>query len=145
MEETKTTGYTPADYKNSQNARWCPGCGDHAILNVLHKARAVIGVAPKDTAVISGSGCSSRLPYYMNTYGMHTMHGRAAASTTRIKTANPELTVWQNTGDGDGFFIKQKPAFDVRLSLVGSNMCIKDRLCREQVEQYRSRLQGTQG
>ena len=60
MEETKTTGYTPADYKNSQNARWCPGCGDHAILNVLHKAMAVLGIAPKDTAVISGIGWSSR-------------------------------------------------------------------------------------
>ncbi len=105
MEETKTTGYTPADYKNSQNARWCPGCGDHAILNVLHKAMAVIGVAPKDTAVISGIGCSSRLPYYMNTYGMHTIHGRAAAIATGVKTANPELTVWQISGDGDGLAI----------------------------------------
>ena len=105
MEETISTGYTPADYKNSQNARWCPGCGDHAILNVLHKAMAAIGVAPKDTAVISGIGCSSRLPYYMNTYGMHTIHGRAAAIATGVKTANPELTVWQISGDGDGLAI----------------------------------------
>ncbi|MDE6408856.1 MAG: 2-oxoacid:ferredoxin oxidoreductase subunit beta [Muribaculaceae bacterium] len=105
MEDNKTTGFAPADYKNSQSARWCPGCGDHAILNVLHKAMAELGVAPKDTAVISGIGCSSRLPYYMNTYGMHTIHGRAAAIATGVKTANPELTVWQVSGDGDGLAI----------------------------------------
>lgn len=99
------TVFTPADYKNGQNARWCPGCGDHAILNVLHKAMASLGIAPKDTAVISGIGCSSRLPYYMNTYGMHTIHGRAAAIATGVKTANPELTVWQVSGDGDGLAI----------------------------------------
>ncbi|MDE6717075.1 MAG: 2-oxoacid:ferredoxin oxidoreductase subunit beta [Muribaculaceae bacterium] len=105
MEEQKNSGFTPADYKNSQSARWCPGCGDHAILNVLHKAMAELGVAPKDTAVISGIGCSSRLPYYMNTYGMHTIHGRAAAIATGVKVANPELTVWQISGDGDGLAI----------------------------------------
>ena len=105
MEDNKNTGFAPADYKNSQSARWCPGCGDHAILNVLHKAMAELGVAPKDTAVISGIGCSSRLPYYMNTYGMHTIHGRAAAIATGVKTANPELTVWQVSGDGDGLAI----------------------------------------
>lgn len=105
MEQTSTTGFTPADYKNNQNARWCPGCGDHAILSVLHKAMAVVGVAPKDTVVVSGIGCSSRLPYYMNTYGMHTIHGRAAAIATGVKTARPELTVWQVSGDGDGLAI----------------------------------------
>lgn len=97
--------YTAGDYKNSQNARWCPGCGDHAVLNVLHKAMAELGVAPHNTAVISGIGCSSRLPYYMNTYGMHTIHGRAAAIATGVKTANPELTVWQISGDGDSLAI----------------------------------------
>jgi 2-oxoglutarate ferredoxin oxidoreductase subunit beta len=101
----ENNNYSASDYKNSQSARWCPGCGDHAILNVLHKAMAEIGVAPKDTAVISGIGCSSRLPYYMNTYGMHTIHGRAAAIATGVKTANPELTVWQISGDGDGLAI----------------------------------------
>ena len=105
MENNGTKAYTASDYKNSQNARWCPGCGDHAILNVLHKAMASIGVAPHDTAVISGIGCSSRLPYYMNTYGMHTIHGRAAAIATGVKTANPALTVWQISGDGDGLAI----------------------------------------
>ena len=100
-----TTSYTAADFKNEQTARWCPGCGDHAILNTLHKAMAEVGVAPKDTAVISGIGCSSRLPYYMNTYGMHTIHGRAAAIATGLKTARPDLTVWQISGDGDGLAI----------------------------------------
>ena len=105
MEQNIEKKYTPADFKNEQAARWCPGCGDHAILNVLHKAMAEIGVAPKDIAVISGIGCSSRLPYYMNTYGMHTIHGRAAAIATGLKTARPDLTVWQVSGDGDGLAI----------------------------------------
>ena len=97
--------YQPQDYKNKQNVRWCPGCGDHAILNTLHKAMADVGVAPHDTVVVSGIGCSSRLPYYMDTYGMHTIHGRAAAIATGVKTANPHLTVWQVSGDGDGLAI----------------------------------------
>lgn len=105
MSEETIKAFTPADYKNEQTVRWCPGCGDHAILNVLHKAMAELGVPPHLTAVISGIGCSSRLPYYMNTYGMHTIHGRAAAIATGLKTANPELTVWQISGDGDGLAI----------------------------------------
>ena len=103
MEENKT--YTPADYKSDQAVRWCPGCGDHAILNTLHKAMSTLGIAPHKTAVISGIGCSSRLPYYMNTYGFHTIHGRAAAVATGFKVANPEMTVWQISGDGDGLAI----------------------------------------
>ncbi|MGM9832066.1 MAG: 2-oxoacid:ferredoxin oxidoreductase subunit beta [Candidatus Limisoma sp.] len=102
MEEKK---YQASDYKSDQYVRWCPGCGDHAILNVLHKAMAELGVAPERTAVISGIGCSSRLPYYMNTYGFHTIHGRAAAIATGFKVANPEMTVWQISGDGDGLAI----------------------------------------
>ena len=102
MEENK---YTAANYKSDQSVRWCPGCGDHAILNSLHKAMATVGVAPHMTAVISGIGCSSRLPYYMNTYGFHTIHGRAAAIATGFKVANPEMTVWQISGDGDGLAI----------------------------------------
>ena len=97
--------YTPASFKSDQSVRWCPGCGDHAILNTLHKAMAALGVAPHMTAVISGIGCSSRLPYYMNTYGFHTIHGRAAAIATGFKVANPEMTVWQISGDGDGLAI----------------------------------------
>lgn len=93
--------YTPKDFKSDQYVRWCPGCGDHAVLNCLHKAMAELGVAPSRTAVISGIGCSSRLPYYMNTYGFHTIHGRGAAIATGVKTARPDLTVWLVTGDGD--------------------------------------------
>ena len=102
MEEKK---YQASDFKSDQYVRWCPGCGDHAILNVLHKAMAELGVAPEKTAVISGIGCSSRLPYYMNTYGFHTIHGRGGAVATGFKTANPKMTVWQICGDGDGLAI----------------------------------------
>ena len=97
--------FAPGDFKNSSPVRWCPGCGDHAILNTLHKAMAALGVPPHKTAVISGIGCSSRLPYYMNTYGFHTIHGRAAAISTGFKVANPDMTVWQISGDGDGLAI----------------------------------------
>ncbi|MDE6489463.1 MAG: 2-oxoacid:ferredoxin oxidoreductase subunit beta [Paramuribaculum sp.] len=99
------TTYTAADYKSDQPVRWCPGCGDHAILNSLHKTMATLGVPPEKTAVISGIGCSSRLPYYMNTYGFHTIHGRAAAVATGFKLGNPEMTVWQISGDGDSLAI----------------------------------------
>lgn len=102
MEQTQ---YTPANYKSNQSVRWCPGCGDHAILNTLHKAMATVGVPPHKTAVISGIGCSSRLPYYMNTYGFHTIHGRAAAIATGFKVARPDMSVWQISGDGDGLAI----------------------------------------
>ena len=105
MAQTDNTTYTPADYKSDQPVRWCPGCGDHAVLNSLHKAMATLGVPPHLTAVISGIGCSSRLPYYMNTYGFHTIHGRAAAIATGFKVANPQMTVWQISGDGDGLAI----------------------------------------
>lgn len=93
--------FSPADFKSDQYVRWCPGCGDHAIVNALQKAMAEVGVAPSQTAVISGIGCSSRMPYYLNTYGFHTIHGRGAAIATGVKTSRPDLTVWQMTGDGD--------------------------------------------
>ena len=96
--------YTAKDFKKGQ-PRWCPGCGDHFFLASLHKALAEIGVAPWETAVISGIGCSSRLPYYMNTYAMQTIHGRAAAISTGCKVVNPKLSVWQISGDGDGLAI----------------------------------------
>lgn len=98
------TQYTANSYKSGQ-PRWCPGCGDHAFLAALHKAMAELGVAPHEISVISGIGCSSRLPYYMNTYGMHTIHGRAAAIATGAKVANPKQTIWQVSGDGDGLAI----------------------------------------
>jgi 2-oxoglutarate ferredoxin oxidoreductase subunit beta len=97
--------FAAKDFKSDQYVRWCPGCGDHALLNSLHKAMAELGIAPHNIAVISGIGCSSRLPYYMNTYGFHTIHGRAAAIATGVKVANPELSVWQISGDGDALAI----------------------------------------
>lgn len=100
----EATQYTAADFKKGQ-PRWCPGCGDHFFLSSFHKALAEIGVPPERTAVISGIGCSSRLPHYMATYGMNTIHGRAAAIATGCKVANPELEVWQVSGDGDGLAI----------------------------------------
>lgn len=93
--------FSAKDYKSDQYVRWCPGCGDHALLNCLHKAMSELSIEPHMTAVISGIGCSSRLPYYMNTYGFHTIHGRGAAIATGVKTAKPELSVWLATGDGD--------------------------------------------
>ena len=95
------SNYTFQDYKKGQ-PRWCPGCGDHFFLASLHKAMAEVGVAPYEMAVISGIGCSSRLPYYVNTYAMQTIHGRAAAIATGAKVANPKLCIWQVSGDGDG-------------------------------------------
>jgi 2-oxoglutarate/2-oxoacid ferredoxin oxidoreductase subunit beta len=95
----------PKDFKSDQEVRWCPGCGDHAILNSIHKAMAELGCPREKVAVISGIGCSSRFPYYMNTYGFHTIHGRAAAIASGVKTANPGLEVWMITGDGDAMAI----------------------------------------
>lgn len=90
-----------SDFKSDQYVRFCPGCGDHAICMALQKAMAQIGVPPHQTVVISGIGCSSRMPHYLNTYGFNTIHGRGAAIATGVKTSHPELTVWQMTGDGD--------------------------------------------
>jgi len=98
---TEQKTYQAKDYKSAQLVRWCPGCGDFGVLSSLHKAMAEYGVAPHNTAVISGIGCSSRLPYYMNTYGFHTIHGRGAAIASGVKVANPKLSVWLATGDGD--------------------------------------------
>lgn len=99
--EAEGVKYQAKDYKSDQNVRWCPGCGDYSIINCLHKAMAELNVPPKDMAVISGIGCSSRLPYYMSSYGFHTIHGRGAAIATGVKTARPDLSVWLITGDGD--------------------------------------------
>ena len=90
-----------SQFKSDQYVRFCPGCGDHAICMALQKAMAQIGVPTHETVVISGIGCSSRMPHYLNTYGFNTIHGRGAAIATGVKTAHPELTVWQMTGDGD--------------------------------------------
>ncbi len=93
------------DYKTDQEIRWCPGCGDYAILSGIQKAMASMGKSPDDIVIISGIGCSSRFPYYMNTYGFHTIHGRAPALATGAKIANPDLDIWVITGDGDGLSI----------------------------------------
>ena len=97
--------YTVKDFKSAVEVRWCPGCGDYAIMNAVQKTMADMDIAHKDFAVISGIGCSSRFPYYMNTYGFHTIHGRAAAIASGVKAANPDLTVWVITGDGDSLAI----------------------------------------
>jgi 2-oxoglutarate ferredoxin oxidoreductase subunit beta len=93
------------DFASSQEVRWCPGCGDYAVLKSVTKALADVGAAPEKTVFVSGIGCSSRFPYYIETYGFHTIHGRAPAIATGLKLANPELDVWVVTGDGDGLSI----------------------------------------
>ncbi|MBV1904816.1 MAG: 2-oxoacid:ferredoxin oxidoreductase subunit beta [Pseudomonadales bacterium] len=93
------------DYATDQEVRWCPGCGDYAILKTVQKLMPGLGTAKENTVFVSGIGCSSRFPYYMNTYGFHTIHGRAPAIATGVKLANPELDVWLITGDGDGLSI----------------------------------------
>ena len=93
------------DYATDQEVRWCPGCGDYSILKAVQRALAAQGAKPENTVFVSGIGCSSRLPYHVNTYGFHTIHGRAPAIATGVKLANPELDVWVITGDGDGLSI----------------------------------------
>ena len=90
-----------SQFKSNQYVKFCPGCGDHAICMALQKAMAEVGVPTHETVVISGIGCSSRMPHYLNTYGFNTIHGRGGAIATGVKTSHPELSVWQMTGDGD--------------------------------------------
>ena len=94
-----------ADFVSDQEVRWCPGCGDYAILNNVQKVMPELGIPREKIVFVSGIGCSSRFPYYMNTYGFHSIHGRAPAIATGIKCANPELSVWVITGDGDALSI----------------------------------------
>jgi 2-oxoglutarate ferredoxin oxidoreductase subunit beta len=95
----------PKDFASDQEVRWCPGCGDYAILKAMQKVLAEVGARRETTVCVSGIGCSSRFPYYLSTYGFHTVHGRAPAVATGVKLANPELDVWVMTGDGDGLSI----------------------------------------
>jgi len=97
--------YTAKDFKSGSELRWCPGCGDYAIINAIQGAMAEMGVPHEEFAVISGIGCSSRFPYYMSTFGFHSIHGRAAAIASGVKSANPKLNVWVITGDGDAMAI----------------------------------------
>jgi 2-oxoglutarate ferredoxin oxidoreductase subunit beta len=99
------TPLTKKDFKTDQDVRWCPGCGDYGVLNAVQTAMANLGRPRHETLIISGIGCSSRFPYYMETYGFHTIHGRAPAIATGAKLANPDLDVWVITGDGDGLSI----------------------------------------
>ena len=106
MSETTTAPVlTSKDFATDQEVRWCPGCGDYSILAQVQKVMPTLGIPRENIAIISGIGCSSRFPYYMNTYGMHSIHGRATAIASGLKAARPELSVWVVTGDGDSMSI----------------------------------------
>ena len=96
---------TRKDFVSDQEVRWCPGCGDYAILAAVQKVFPELGVPKENFLIVSGIGCSSRFPYYMDTYGFHSIHGRAPAFASGAKLANPDLSVWIVTGDGDGMSI----------------------------------------
>ncbi len=99
--DTAQMQLTKEDFSSDQMVKWCPGCGDHAVLHAVESVFPSLGIPKEDFVVVSGIGCSSRFPYYMNTYGMHGIHGRAAALATGVKLSNPRLSVWMATGDGD--------------------------------------------
>ncbi|KQS73871.1 2-oxoacid:ferredoxin oxidoreductase subunit beta [Modestobacter sp. Leaf380] len=101
----KQTTLKAKDLKTDQEVRWCPGCGDYVILNAVQSFLPSLGIAREDMVIVSGIGCSSRFPYYMNTYGMHSIHGRAPAIATGLAASRPELSVWVVTGDGDALSI----------------------------------------
>ncbi|HZF42242.1 MAG TPA: 2-oxoacid:ferredoxin oxidoreductase subunit beta [Sphingomonadaceae bacterium] len=101
----EVTKLTAKDFATDQEVRWCPGCGDYAVLKAVQRTLPELGVRPENTVFVSGIGCSSRFPYYMETYGFHTIHGRAPTFATGMKLANPELDVWIITGDGDALSI----------------------------------------
>src|SRR3990170_1847759 len=107
MSETLTIKptLTPKDFATDQEVRWCPGCGDYSILAQVQKVMPTLGIPRENIAIISGIGCSSRFPYYMNVYGMHSIHGRATAIASGLKATRPELSVWIVTGDGDSLSI----------------------------------------
>ena len=99
------SGLTRADFSSDQDVRWCPGCGDYAILATVQRLMPELGVPRENVVFISGIGCSSRFPYYMNTYGMHSIHGRAPTIATGLKASRPDLDIWMITGDGDSLSI----------------------------------------
>ncbi len=105
MTPTAVPATTAKDWASDQEVRWCPGCGDYAVLKAVQRTMPDLQVAREKTVFVSGIGCSSRFPYYMATYGFHTIHGRAPAVATGVKLANPELDVWIITGDGDALSI----------------------------------------
>ena len=103
--KTNIPTLTAKDFATDQEVRWCPGCGDYSILAQVQKVMPTLGIPKENIAIISGIGCSSRFPYYMNVYGMHSIHGRATAVASGLKATRPELSVWIVTGDGDGLSI----------------------------------------
>lgn len=105
MTETLNIQRTVKDYRSEVKPTWCPGCGDYAVLSALYKAMVTLNLDPKDVVLVSGIGCSGRLPEFVSTYGMHVVHGRALPTALGVKVANPELTVIAVGGDGDGFAI----------------------------------------
>lgn len=113
-----------SQFKSDQYVKFCPGCGDHAVCMALQKAMAQIGIPTHQVAVISGIGCSSRMPHYLNTYGFNTIHGRGGAIATGVKTSHPELTVWQMSGDGDCMAIGGNHFIHEIRRNVDLNVCI---------------------
>src|SRR5215469_1734705 len=101
----RATGLAAKDFKSDQEVRWCPGCGDYAILAAFQGFLPELEVPRENIVVISGIGCSSRLPYYVNSFGMHSIHGRAPAIATGLAASRPDLSVWVITGDGDALSI----------------------------------------
>jgi len=101
MPDTALPTYKPKDFASDQEVRWCPGCGDYAVLKAVQMALPSVGKRKEDFVFVSGIGCAARFPYYMDTYGMHSIHGRAPAFATGVKIANPDLDVWLVSGDGD--------------------------------------------
>jgi 2-oxoglutarate ferredoxin oxidoreductase subunit beta len=124
MSENTAEKLTKKDFASDQEVRWCPGCGDYAILNAVQKLAPELGVPKEKFVFISGIGCSSRFPYYMNTYGFHTIHGRAPAFATGVKIANPDLSVWMITGDGDALSIGGNHFFHVLRRNVNINILL---------------------
>ncbi len=121
---TTDTQLKPADFSSDQEVRWCPGCGDYAIIKAVQRALADLGVSREKTVFVSGIGCAARFPYYMSTYGFHTIHGRAPAIATGIKLANPSLDVWVMTGDGDGLSIGGNHTLHVLRRNVDVQICL---------------------
>ncbi|MDX1331734.1 MAG: 2-oxoacid:ferredoxin oxidoreductase subunit beta [Robiginitalea sp.] len=122
--ETTAKKYTFRDFASDQEVRWCPGCDDYVILRSVQKALPEMGVNKEDVVFISGIGCSSRFPYYMDTYGMHGIHGRAPAIASGVKLANPDLSVWVITGDGDALAIGGNHFIHVLRRNINLNMIL---------------------
>jgi 2-oxoglutarate ferredoxin oxidoreductase subunit beta len=117
---------TKKDFQTDQEVRWCPGCGDYAILSSVQQTFADLGLERHNMVIVSGIGCASRFPYYVNTYGFHTVHGRAPAVASGIKIANPELSVWIVAGDGDAFSIGGNHVIHLMRRNIDVNLLVFD-------------------